>query len=133
LRSVFVFFDRATDDEVRGSLADWHPGQSGPQWIATCAAADDPVLYVEIDRSLLADLEPGALESLHSTLGGAPTAVLVIDVSGRHDGLAEVQQYISRVLSRFSGLACDDYSDDLWTRDEVANATKSGRRFFRPG
>lgn len=56
---------------------------------------------------------------------------MIANVSGRHDGTAEVIRFVTMTLARFPGVASDDYSEHLWTRDEVAQGARfDGLTFF---
>jgi hypothetical protein len=53
------------------------------------------------------------------------------DVSGRHDGTAEVTDLVLELLSRFRGVALDDFSDHPFTRSAIEQRTVvEGRRIF---
>ena len=47
--------------------------------------------------------------------------ILSADISGRADSTAEVCLMIEKFLSKIAGFAMDDYSEHLWTYEEVLN------------
>jgi hypothetical protein len=55
----------------------------------------------------------------------------MVDISGRVPGDLEVMECANHILGKFNGLAQDDYSDELWTFDEIKDRViKSGHCFF---
>jgi hypothetical protein len=68
---------------------------------------------------------------LNAILGEQPTHVVQIDVSGRHEGDKEVQKCIHVLLSRFSGVVQDEFTDHFWTLQEIQSGTQiEGHLFF---
>ncbi|MFC0552705.1 hypothetical protein ACFFHJ_17605 [Planotetraspora thailandica] len=56
--------------------------------------------------------------------------MLEVEVSGRVDGTAEVRHLTLALLAQ-GGIAMDDYSDHLWTAEEVADdRAVDGLHFF---
>lgn len=133
MRSVsFVLFD-ATVGEAESCLAGagferlqppgrWnYPGGWAVVLYASCARYDP--LFIPEEH----------LEILRCCGGRSPTVDVSIDVSGRSPGDAEVLHAAESVLSRFDGLAFDDYAslEHGWTLTEIRNGTTfDGLRFF---
>ncbi|MFE2542059.1 hypothetical protein [Actinacidiphila glaucinigra] len=91
-------------------------------------------VYVAIDDEetgcLFRDWEPGELALVEAALGYRPTWAVLMDISGRIDGTAEVR-HLAGVLLREGGVAFDDYSEHAWTLGEIESGTAiEGLRFF---
>lgn len=125
MRSVFVFprLDRAGVVAVLDGLS---PGQSEP-WLV------DEVLYVGLvteDDSLYQDWEPETVERLTATVGHRPAWAVVIDISGRVDGTEELCRLVLNLIDAGGG-AIDDYSDHVWTGNDIRSGTRyDGLSFF---
>ncbi|GAA4033289.1 hypothetical protein GCM10022232_93910 [Streptomyces plumbiresistens] len=105
MRTVFVFptGERA---ETVASLDQHLPEQRNP-WTL------DGNLYIDIDDEqtghLFSDWDPADVAILDAAIGHHPTWAVQIDISGRIDGTAEVQQMIALLLEH-GGVATDDYT-----------------------
>jgi hypothetical protein len=56
---------------------------------------------------------------------------LDIAISGRVDGKKEVFEFVKYFLSRFPGIAMDDYTDHEWSLSEITDEVKiQGHSFF---
>ena len=102
MRSVLTFFS-ASKDEVLAFLGVGLP------------VAGVPILgiphIVSVDFYDNWPLEmPELMEAVTQRLGAPPIGVIA-DISGRVDGTAEATEFCSRFLSRFGGIAMDDYSE----------------------
>ena len=126
MRTVLIHLADATQTVVEAALTQSYPGQADP-WIAY--ESDDPVLYIRVGSSQN-ELEPDELHRLRTTLGERVTTVSA-DVSGRHAGDLAVRSLVSDLLTRFRGLAQDDYTSHFWTLREIqASTTVEGHPFF---
>ena len=136
MRSVFIYFREAGVDEVSTWLTSncKYQGENAP-WLVL--KAEDPVLYINIEDGVeclnKADEHGYADEykAVVASFGHKPSVVLSVDVSGRHDGTQEVEWLVKNLLALHRGYAQDDYSDHLWTHEElIAGAKFLGHRFF---
>ena len=129
MRSIYVFLCSVDKYVVQESLlfAAVHRADFD-DWVLP--NADDPVLYVSVDTDVQGD-EPENIEAVRATLVEEPSVVVVVDVSGRHQGADEAKEFTIAALSRFPGVAQDDYSSHAWTREQIlADELIDGRRFF---
>ncbi|GAA1829425.1 hypothetical protein GCM10009682_55430 [Luedemannella flava] len=126
MRSVFVFPTGERADTI--ALLDRHLLRQPGRWLL----ADR--LYIEIDDEqtgyLFADLDRNDMALLEAALGHRPTWAVVVDISGRIDGTAEVRWLVALLLAR-GGVVLDDYSAHPWTPREIeSGAVIDGLRFF---
>lgn len=133
VRSVwFLLFD-ATVGEAEACLerAGFEQLQPERQW--NYPPGSGVVLYARCDP-YDPSLDPEEHQRIQRWSGGrSPTASIHIDVSGRSPGDTEVRHAAEAVLSRFDGLAFDDYTsrEHGWTLAEIRNgAAHDGLRFF---
>ncbi len=133
MRSVFAF-PALSPDEAEAILSTVGerrelPSDLGPEWVV------DGCLYARVERdgdSLWADWADKEVDRLGRQLGRLPTWGLVIDLSGRIDGLQEVTRLL-RLLLASGGVALDDYSEHAWPLAEIENgAANETRRFLHP-
>lgn len=122
MRSVFTF-SSASRDEVLTFLRVELP------------VAGVPVLgiphIVSVDFYDDCHLEMPELMGTITRRLGAPPLGVIADISGRVDGTAEATEFCIRFLSRFAGIAMDDYFDHLWTLQELQTRTLyQGHHFF---
>lgn len=98
-------------------------------------AAGVPVLgiphIVSVDFYDDGQLEmPDLVDSIAQYLG-APSLAVVAHISGRVVGTAGATEFCIQILSRFGGVALDDYSDHFWTfADLQARSLFLGHHFF---
>lgn len=57
-------------------------------------------------------------------LSSSPLQIVVIDISGRHDGRAELLYILTGLLRKFEGVVTDDYFDYAWTLNEILDDDK---------
>jgi hypothetical protein len=98
-------------------------------WLATLA--DDPRLYINVYRAAPGELEPEDWADLVQRFGGEPAVVVIADVSGRHPGDEQTLDFVTDLLTHFSGSAQDEYTEHLWSLGELrAGHYVSGHPFF---
>ena len=56
--------------------------------------------------------------------------LLSVDISGRADSTPEIFLLVKTFLSEISGYVMDDYTEHLWTLDEIKNRTRHNRHVF---
>jgi hypothetical protein len=130
MRSVFVYLRDTTEAEVAAFLTATYPTQPPHTWVRL-ASEDDAFLYIDFYYDGQSEHEPEDWQALVAAFGGEPAVALMADVSGRHPGDAEVREFVRAVLGRFSGAAKDDYTDHLWSLEEVEGGRLvEGHPFF---
>jgi hypothetical protein len=128
MRSVFLFFKDANEDEVAQFLNRVYSGQRRP-WLIS--SDHDPILYIDFYRDARTEFEPENWTDLVRHFGGEPSVALIADVSGRHPGTKQVFEFVIGLLGRFSGSALDEYTDHLWCLSDLqADHHISGHSFF---
>ena len=122
MRSVFTF-SSVSRDEVRTFLGLELPATGVP------VLGIPHIISVDFYDDWPVDM-PELSELITQRLGAPPLGV-VADISGRVDGSAEATEFCCRFLLRFGGVAMDDYSDHLWTLQELETQTLyRGHHFF---
>ncbi|OVE82533.1 hypothetical protein BVY03_00680 [bacterium K02(2017)] len=118
MRSVFIHLTDININELTIYLNSTYPEQNNP-WLIL--KNEDPVLYINHYTNTLAeyDFEKEEIESIKKALNGDITASLIIDVSGRHEGLDEVTLFLEKILTRFKGIAIDEYTQHPWSLEEI--------------
>lgn len=130
MRSVFFHLTGANRQEVAEfffTIAE----ANGPEAWRWPIGAESATLYIGFYDDLLAEAEDEDLTMLRDALGSLPDVSVVVDVSGRIPGEAEVWEISRLVLNKFRGFAWDDAVDHCWTLAEIeSNALFHGHRFF---
>ncbi len=68
---------------------------------------------------------------LDRALGRRPELSVVADVSGRVPGDVEVRAFVECLLTRFQGVADDEFAEHCWTLSEIRSGAKvQGHHFF---
>ena len=128
MRSVFVYLRETTEADVAAYLDRAYPAQREP-WLVT--SAGDPCLYINFYRDAPREFEPEDWANLVQRFGGEPAVGVMADVSGRHPGDEQAFDFVTDLLSSFSGAAQDEYTVHLWSLDELRTGYHvSGHPFF---
>lgn len=130
MRSVVIHLIDAQIDLVHEVLSNFSPQSVPQQWLYP--NVDNPSLYIEIvqDLSTFA-YEKNDLDGIEKVLGRKPDISILADVSGRVPGNTEVRAFVECLLTRFRGIAHDDYTSHPWTLEEIrSNSQFHGHRFF---
>ena len=128
MRSVFAFLRETTEKAVDAYLDSAYPGQRNP-WVML--VDNDPYLWIDHYRDGPDEIEPEVWAEFLHRFGGKPDVSLVADVTGRHTGGHQAQEFLTRLLGRFNGVAMDDYTDHLWSKVELQSGDKvRGHTFF---
>ena len=114
MRSVFLYFWGTNEESMAATLSVTYPTQSHP-WV--CFVKEDPCLYIDFYRD--GPKEADDWGTRFASKGGPPTVSVGVDVSGRHEGWPEVQEFVVWLLGLFPGMAEDEMGARLWTRDEI--------------
>lgn len=130
MRSVVVHLKAVSEPTVAAFLTENYPFLPEPdRWIAE--KKGDPVLYIGLYYDLDAEAEVEDWLSLLEYFGGEPAVSVSADVSGRHEGAEEVRSFVCGLLQAFSGVAEDEYTHYLWSREEIERgAVVDGHPFF---
>jgi hypothetical protein len=133
MRSIFLLFESILTNDISEFLDKYCTSHSGifpvRQWIIV--SDNDPCLYIdntpleEIDLSF----EDSGIPLLYSQMKNP--VVWAVDISGRHNGTAEVMELATALLSTFMMYLMDDYTNHCWTYEEITMNTKiEGHKFF---
>ena len=124
MRSVFVFLNKVEQVKIIEKLNAICENKNNLQWIYM--KNDDPILYIEFDKnkSLLKDFEENTRKRIETILCGKLEHILIIDISGRHSGEKEVLLVLKKLLESFHGYGMDDYTEELWTLEEIISGHK---------
>lgn len=131
MRSIFIFLRKVKQEKIIDKLNDICENYANLQWILK--KQDDPVLYIKFneDNSILNDLEEGTKSRINSMLNGELEYIITIDISGRHHGEEELLLVLNKLLKSFQGFAMDDFTEQLWTIDEIIKGEKKeNHKFF---
>jgi hypothetical protein len=134
MRTVICLLTGCAQAEVTRALDAHFVAQGGDAPWLLLSDGGDAVLYIELYPQIVRELEAidaGLIEKVRASLGGEIEVSVAADVSGRHDGGPKATEFALALLSRFRGVAMDDFSEHLWTRSEIEQrAIVDGRRFF---
>jgi hypothetical protein len=129
MRSIQVHLISATPEDVRACLSGFGRQQTSEQWLYP-SSAKRPSLYIEFFTDFSA-FELEDLAALEQALGSQPEVSVVADVSGRVPGHAEARAFVECLLTRFHGVASDEFSSHWWTLSEIRSGAKvDGHHFF---
>ena len=120
MRSILVHLKNASKSEVielLNTITSKPNGSTGVDWLIA-SEKDDPVLYIGFYNDY-EEFEPEDWNNLLAILGNKPSVSIYADISGRHSGTEEVFTFVERVLTKFDGVAQDDYTDHCWTIEEI--------------
>lgn len=125
MRSVFIYFKEVSRTDIAQFLDDHYTNQGNEHWIFRDS------LYIGFYDDAETEASPEELDILRSQLGRSDVLAVVADISGRINGLEEANSFCEQLLSEFNGFAMDDYSDHLWTLDEIRSRHRhQGHMFF---
>ncbi len=128
MRSVFVFLCDASEEEVSAHLDHTYPTQREP-WLSS--VGDDPYLYIDFYREGPTEFEPEEWSDLVERCNGKPPVGVMADVSGRHPGDQQALDFVTNMLTHFNGFAMDDYTEHLWSLEELRTGIRVlGHPFF---
>lgn len=128
MRSVVVFLRDTTESAVTAYLDATYPEQREP-WVVFVKG--NACLYINLYRDRPLDHEPEEWADIVQRFGGEPAIGVLADVSGRHPGDEQVAAFVAGLLSRFSGAAMDEYTEHLWSLDELRGGHRvQGHPFF---
>src|SRR5258705_9640010 len=117
MRSVQVHLIRARQDDVRAVLSAFARHQAPDQWLYPLGS-ENPTLYIEFFTDFSC-YESDDLAILERALGRLPEVSVIADVSGRVPGDLEVRAFVEFLLTRFEGVADDEFADHCWTLAEI--------------
>jgi hypothetical protein len=128
MRSVFVYLRDTTKAEVTAYL-DRTCQANGPDWVVT--VGEDPCLYISVYHDSIIAFAPDEWTDLVRRFGSEPDVIVSADISGRYPGDAQTYAFVTDLLTQFRGGAMDEYTDHLWSLDELRSRHKvSGHPFF---
>ena len=128
MRSVVVFLRDTTEAAVTAYLDASYPEQREP-WVVFVGG--DACLYINLYRDGPREHEPEAWADIVRRFGGEPAVGVIADVSGRYPGAEQVADFVSGLLTRFSGAAMDEYTTHQWSLAELrAGQRVGGHPFF---
>ena len=117
MHSIFVHFVNVSRDEisdyfdtrsVKGMREHWyHPNRADPVFSIRFPHGDSDFRDEENRRHVV------------EALGREPELTVQFDVGGKRPGHKELRTYLVDALSEFPGVALDDLSPHVWTREEL--------------
>jgi hypothetical protein len=124
MRSVSVFFKEEEKEKIVGALNSLCSETQVNPWVLLNNG--DAVLYINIDETntILSELEKHEADMILEKLSSSPLQIVVIDISGRYDGRAELLYILTGLLRIFEGVVTDDYFDYAWTINEILDDNK---------
>ena len=132
MRSVFVYVKDATKESVVSclpTLKNIHTSRIGLPWIYNIEG--ETYLYVDVNDEPASEYEAEEWQEIVAQFGEVPKVEITVDVSGRHPGDKQVQDFVESVLNVFTGAALDEYTLHLWTIEEIkAKIFVNGHPFF---
>jgi hypothetical protein len=128
MRSVQVHLIDVKPEDVRTALSAFARPQTSEQWLYP-PDAKQPSLYIEFFTDF-SGYEPEDFADLERALGKRPDVSVVADVSGRVPGDAEVRAFVECLLTRFRGVADDEFAHHCWTLPEIRSGAKVGGHHF---
>lgn len=123
MRSIFFFFKTASVEEVGAFVKANDPSLFSDEE-ALWGRPYDPTR--QIDDSWGEEV----IEAVTAALGGLPSCVLTVDVTGRRSGYDEALGLARNLLTKWEGVVGDDYSDYAWRLDKLGQRNAEGRLFF---
>jgi hypothetical protein len=133
MRSVCFHLIDVARHEVAGylsAIADPN-GDDGDEGWCLPRGSRSPTLFIDFYEDLEAEAETGELAILKAALGRMPDVVVMMTVSGRIPGDAEVVSFADLLMRKFRGVAWDDYTTHCWTLEEIKSRAKAyGHPFF---
>jgi hypothetical protein len=128
MRTVLVFLRSTTEAAVTAYLDTTYPVQREP-WVIFVKG--DACLYIELYRDGPRENEPKEWADIMTHFGGEPAVAVIADISGRHPGDQQVNEFITGLLTEFSGAAKDEYTLHLWSLAELREGHRiQGHPFF---
>ena len=130
MRSVLLHLKQTNAESVALTLDEMCGGRygSGLRWVYP--SSSQAVLYV----NFYADyerFEPEVWAAVRSKLGTQPDVSIIAEVTGRTGGKREVWAFTRHILTRYEGVAQDDYTVHLWSHEEIEQGVKvEGHAFF---
>ena len=129
MRSVFLHLQDVNKESLDNFLEQVCRRGRGVRWVV--AVEDDPYLYIDFYPEARRECEAAEWIALAEALGGEPAVSLIVDVSGWHPGDQQVKEFVSAVLSKFHGVAKDEYTKHCWTVQEIPSGHhEEGHPFF---
>jgi hypothetical protein len=131
MRTVSIVLWNAQLSDVEACLAAAKFEQLDDQW--NYPGGSDAVLYTSCKRFDWGEFPEEEADILKCTGGIRPTVMVTADVSGRAAGDAEVRYLVEELLTKFEGLAFDDYTglEYGWTLEAIRTGRRvSGLQFF---
>lgn len=140
MRSAFLIFEEKQTNNLVDFLDSYCDASYGTPpvkywhiWAYEKKPSEDICLYIDSDSLGENDfhmlIEDESSFELLLNLNNA--VVWMVDISGRHDGTAELLDFIKAFLKEMPAYVKDDYTDHFWTYEELENNLKvEGHTFF---
>ncbi len=134
MRSIFLIFESELTDDISAFLDTYcvlntncdHPIK---QWIVF--GNNDPCLYIDNRPLSETDLsfDDTGIPPIYVSMKNP--VVWAVDISGRHDGTAEVMELVRALFAEFTVYLMDDYTNHFWTPQEIIEGNMiEGHHFF---
>jgi hypothetical protein len=125
VRSIVIHLWQVNEDAVASALNTAVPMQARP-W--TFMVEDDPCLYIDFYHD--GPIKHEDWSERFRSRSGPPSVSVIVDISGRHEGWPQAQQFTVWLLKQFDGIAEDDGAVRFWSREEIEqDKVIDGKRF----
>ncbi len=129
METIIVFLWGTNEEEVICFLQETYTFQKGPPWIDEIDG--DACLYIDFYQDLCSEFDPKEIEEIASYSSHQPSVVVSADVSGRHIDKHPERNFVRTLMTRFRAVARDDYTNHLWTLEEINSGyLVEGHTFF---
>jgi hypothetical protein len=130
MRSVCFHLVDVTRKQVAGFLSTIADSNGIDEWCLP-RGSESPTLFLDFYDELESQADPKELAVLKATFGRMPDVVVMVTISPRIAGDAEVASLANVLLQTFRGTVWDDYTTHCWTLDQIKSGTKVfGHPFF---
>lgn len=124
MRSVCFHLVDVAWQEVAGFLTGIADPNGDDGWCLP-RNTESPVLFIDFYEDFEAETEAEELADLKTALGRLPDVVVMVTVSERVPGDAEVVAFADMLLRQFRGVAWDDYTTHCWTLQQIESRAKA--------
>lgn len=128
MRSIFIYYKDISSCILKSRLNVVYgvTSKKGYDFVLSDSIGDWGYGYV---TNLIEEMEGEELELISKYLGEKPSAILVVDVTGRRNSYDSVMKFVVKMLESDDVVAQDDNSSFLWNKDNIFSVS-CGQMFF---